>query len=191
MEVRGREARYWLVVAGPRLRARCRVAHGDEGFSIIEALVAVTILTVSLLAVERGSVAAISAASVAKEHAVASSLVSGDIAQLVALPFADVNVGLNPSVDSLASDPYITKSGSTYTFTLNGATIPTTNAKTSEAPLVPHITTVSAGIAFTVATYPTVSSATPGLVTVTVLVTWKPPTGGKDRAVGETQIAAP
>jgi len=181
----------WRADPNRHRRVQSRAVRGDEGFSIIEALVAVTLLTVALLAVERGSIAAISAASVAKEHSVASSLVSGDIAQLVALPFTDVQAGLNPTVDSLTSDPNITKSGSNYIFTLTGATIATTNAKTSEAPLVPHIATVTVGIPFTVSTYPTTSSATPGLVTVTVIVTWKLPTGGTSRVVGQTQIAAP
>lgn len=191
MSIRCRAAsRSWL--AGLcHLRKRFRVTHGDDGFSIIEALVAVSLLTISLLAVERASIAAISASSVAKENSVASSLVSADIAQLVALPFADVDAGLNPTVDSLTTDPYITKSGSTYTFTLTGATLATSNSNTSEIPLVPHINAVTAGIVFSVATYPTVSAAAPGLVTVTVVVSWKPPTGGKDRVYGEIQIAAP
>ena len=42
----------------------------DEGFTIIEVLVAITLLTVVLLAVERGSIVDLSAASVAKEHSV-------------------------------------------------------------------------------------------------------------------------
>lgn len=71
----------------------------------------------------------------------------------------------------------------------NGATLATGNSNTAEAPLVPHIATVTAGVPFTVATYPTVSSAAPGVVTVTVIVSWKPPTGGTDRVVGETEIS--
>jgi hypothetical protein len=179
------------VVLSFRIRARQHCARDEEGFSIIEAVIAVSLLTIALLTVERGSIAALSATSVAKEHSIAASLVSGDIAQVVALPFADVQAGLNPTVDSLTSDPYITRSGSTYTFTLNGATIPATNTNTSEAPLVPHIATVTAGVPFSVATYPTVSSVAPGVVTVTVVVSWKAPTGGTDRVVGETEISSP
>jgi len=184
-------ARAFWTHASRHFRNRCQDSRGDDGFSIIEAVIATALLSIALITVERGAIVAMSAASVAKEHSVATSLVSGDIAQLVALPFTDLQAGLNPSVDSLTSDPNITQSGSTYTFKLNGATIPTTNTNTSEAPLVPHITTVTVGIPFSVATYPTVSASRPGLVTVTVIVKWKAPTGGTDQVVGQTQIAAP
>jgi prepilin-type N-terminal cleavage/methylation domain-containing protein len=163
----------------------------DEGFTIVEVLVAITLLTVVLLAVERGAIVDLSAASVAKEHAVATSLISGDIAQVVALPFNELQSGLNPSAESLGTDDpkYIQCVSGTCTFLLNGATIPTTNT-TSDAPLVPHATTVNLGIPYTVATYPT-TSAISNLITVTVVVTWTAPTGGTMRAVGQTQIAPP
>ena len=164
----------------------------DEGFTIVEVLVAVTLLTVVLLAVERGSIVDLSAASVAKEHSVATSLVSGDIAQVVALPFADVQAGLNASAESLSTDDpqYIKCVSGVCTFLMNGATIPTSNTNSSEAPLVPHIATVDIGIPYQVATYPTMSSIG-NLVTVTIVVTWKSPTGGTLHAVGQTQIAPP
>ena len=47
------------------------------------------------------------AASLAQQRSVAYSLVSADIANVTALPFADLTAGLNPSVDSLANDPNI------------------------------------------------------------------------------------
>ena len=162
----------------------------DGGLTMVEVLVAITLLTVVLVVVVRGAVGALQAASVAKEHAVATSLISGDVAALGALPFSDLEAGLNPSVDALSTDANITKSGSTYTFKLNGATLLTANAKTSEAPLVPHISTVSVGIPFKVATYPTASSSS-NLVTVTVVVTWKSPTGSTLQAVGQSQISPP
>jgi hypothetical protein len=71
------------------------------------------------------------------------------------------------------------------------STIPVSNTNSSEPPLVPHVAAVLEGINYTVDTYPTTSTSTPGLVTVVVIVTWTSPTGGKDQVVGEDGIAAP
>jgi len=163
----------------------------EEGFSIVEVLIAISLLAMVLLGVLRGAVASLTAASVAKEEAVASSLVSGDIAQVVGLPFSSLQAGLNPSVDSLLSDPNISLVSGNYIFNPTGATIPTTNSSSSQTPLVPHIMTVTVGIPYKVATYPTVNSSAPGLVTVTVIVSWKSPTGQTLKSVGETAVAAP
>jgi len=177
-------------------RARQRfVAHrdgADEGFTVVELLMAITLLTVLLLAVERGAIATISAATVAKERAVATSLVSGTLAQVVALPASDVAAGLNPSAESFSTDDpqYVQCVSGTCTFLLTGATLLTSNTNSSEAPLVPHISTSNIGIPYKVAIYPTTSTIA-NLVTVTVVVTWTSPTGGKERAVGQTQVSAP
>jgi hypothetical protein len=114
---------------------------------------------------------------------------SGDVADMTSLPFADLTAGLNPTVDTLSNDPNIHVSGSTYTLTLTGATLATTNANSSESPLVPHITTTTVGIPYTVATYPEAISN--GVVTVVVIVTWRSALGGIGKVVGETEIAAP
>jgi hypothetical protein len=71
-----------------------------------------------------------------------------------------------------------------------GATLLTSNTNTSETPLVPHISTSNIGIPYRVAVYPTTSSIA-NLVAVTVVVTWTSPTGGAERAVGQTQVSAP
>ena len=111
------------------------------------------------------------------------------MANVTSLPFADLTAGLNPSVDTLSSDPNIHTSGSTYTLTLTGATLATTNTNTSESPLVPHTTTTTVGIPYKVATYPEVISN--GVVTVVVVVTWTSALGGSAQVVGETEVAAP
>ena len=98
--------------------------------------------------------------------------------------------GLNPSVDSLSTDPNIQTSGSTYTLKLTGATLATTNSNSSENPLVPHITTITASnISYKVGTYPETSSN--GVVTVVVIVSWTSALGGKTQVVGESEVAAP
>ena len=171
-------------------------ARRDRGFTVVETLVSMSIVTLVLFPVARGAITASSASSLAKEHSVATGLISGDVSQLVALPFASVEEGLNPSVDSaLCTDPNIACAinGGTTTYTLKatGATIPTANTSTSQAPLVPYITHTTVGITYRIATYPTVSSSTPGLVTVAVIVSWTGPNGTAASAVGETELALP
>ena len=129
------------------------------------------------------------AASAAQQRSVASTLISADVASATALPFSDLSAGLNPTADSLPTDPEIQVSGSNYVFKLTGATLATSNSNTSESPLVPHISTTVIGIPYHVATYPVVSST--GLVTLTVIVSWTSALGGTTQLVGETQIASP
>ncbi|MHB1988088.1 MAG: type IV pilus modification PilV family protein [Acidimicrobiales bacterium] len=182
--------------------------RGDQGgFTIIEVLVAMSILSVVLLGAERAVVESMSAATVEKEHSIATGLVTSAMAQAVAIKFQDLQDGLNPnamcgtpSVNCLSNDPYVQLVGSSYVLKLNGAivptstsTIPVSNTNTAEAPIVPEmeVSTVNQGIPYTVYTYPTVAASAPGLVTVVVIVTWRSPTGGIDRVVGEDGIGQP
>lgn len=171
-----------------------RSKAGDDGFALIEALVAIVILAVVLIAAEWGVATALSASSSAKYHDIASGLVSSTMASALALPFPELQAGLNPSVDDLSNDPNITAviSGgvTSYVLNLTGATIATSGTSASESPLVPHMTSVTDGVTFHVATYPTISSASPGLVTVVVVVSWS--SGGEsNQVVGEQGVASP
>ena len=192
-------------------KGRMQFAHGhprfarfrlsgcsDKGSTLIETLLSISLLAIILLAATRGAIGSLSAASIGKERSDATGIMSVAMAQAVALPFAYLQSGLNTSADSLANDSNIVKSGSSYVLELNGniaptaaSTIPVSNTNSPEPPLVPHVVAVLEGINYTVHTYPTTSTSTPGLVTVVVIVTWKSPTGGKDQVVGEDGIAAP
>jgi len=156
---------------------------------LLEVVIGFSLFCVVILAASSGSVASIASATVAHERFVASTLVSQDVANATALPFADLTAGLNPTQDSLPSDPNIEMAGSTYVLKLTGATLATLNTNSSEAPLVPHISTVTVGIPYSVATYPEASST--GLVTLVVVVSWTSTLGQKSQVVGETQVAAP
>ena len=133
----------------------------EDGLTIVEVLVAITLLVVVLLVVERGAVAALQAASVAKQHSEATSLVSQTVAQAESLGFGDLWAGLDSSAENLSQDPDIATTGSgsgtTYALKLDNATIATCSTETSETPLVPHINTVSDGISYQVAVYPIAS----------------------------------
>jgi len=163
---------------------------GDDGSVLLEVLIAFSLFAVVILAAGSGLLFSTAAASSAQQRAVAFTLVSADVANATSLPFADLTSGLNPSTDSLSTDPNIQTSGSTYTLKLTGATLATTNTNTSESPLVPHITTITASnVTYKVATYPETSSS--GVVTVVVIVSWTSALGGKTQVVGESEVAAP
>jgi hypothetical protein len=176
-------------VAKRRRTVRARPT-GDGGSVLLEVVIAFSLFAVVILAAGSGLLVSTAAASSAKQRSVAFTLVSADVANATSLPFADLTAGLNPTVDSLSSDPNIQTSGSTYTLKLTGATLATTNSNSSESPLVPHITTITASnVSYKVSTYPQTGSN--GVVTVVVIVSWTSALGGKTQVVGESQVAAP
>lgn len=160
---------------------------------LVEAIVAIGILAVVVVATELGMLDTFSAAGVAKEHDVANNLATAAIDGAIALPFADLEAGLNPSADSLANDPEIRSAGSgSYTLAFDGAALAATNTNTSEAPLVPHLTnTVNAGISYQVATYPTTNASDSGVVNVVVIVTWTSEIGQHEQFVSQAEVSAP
>ena len=164
-------------------------ASTEEGFVLLEVLIAFSILVLVILATSTEAIVSTVAASAAQQRSVAATLISADVASAEALPFSDLTAGLNPTADALAADPAIQTSGSNYVLKLTGATLATSNTNSSESPLVPHISTTKVGIPYRVATYP-VASAT-GLVTLVVIVSWTSALGGTTQLVGETQIASP
>lgn len=165
---------------------------GEDGFGLLEVVVALALFAVVLLAADSGSVVSTTAAEAAKQRSVAASLITDDIASVDALKFGDVLTGLNPSVDTLTKDHNITVSGSTYTFTPTGATLLTTNSNTSEAPIVPHLSSVPVGgTNYEVATYPCAVSGNANLVNVVVIVTWTSNDGLTGKLTGEALVAAP
>jgi hypothetical protein len=156
---------------------------------LLEVVIGFSLFCVVILAASSGSVASMASASVAHERFIASTLVSQDIATATTLPFADLEAGLNPTVESLTSDPNIQLVGSSYVLKLTGGSLATSNTNTSEAPLVPHISTVTVGIPYKVATYPVATST--DLVTLCVVVSWTSAASQTSQVVGEIQIAAP
>ncbi len=185
-------------------RAR-RQASADDGFSLVEVLVAMTLLALVLLGAERAITDTMEASLLAKEHSIATGLVTEAMAEAVAMPFQDLEQGLNPNVDCpalggsncVANDPYLVFNGSNYQLKLDGSVVPdstsivpTANTNTSEAPIVPEVTTITQGVTYTVHAYPTIDSSAPKLVTVVVVVTWHSPSG-EARVVGEDSIGQP
>ena len=88
---------------------------------LLEVLIGFTLFAVVVLATGTGTMFTTVAASAAQQRSVAYSLVSADIANVTALPFADLTAGLNHTTDSLGSDPNIQTVGATYVLRLTGA----------------------------------------------------------------------
>jgi hypothetical protein len=171
----------------------------EEGFSLVEVVIGVALFTIVLLGTDLGAVVTMSSALSVREHSIATSLVSATVAEVEALPFSAVQAGLDPTADSLTADPNIgtvvNEDQTDYVLNLNGATIAACGTTSPESPLVPHVTTVTSGITYHVAVYPTVASASctsnPQVVMVVVVVKWTSPTGAVAEVTGETGIAAP
>jgi hypothetical protein len=175
-------------------------ARPDDGFTLAEAVIAMLLLSLVIIGAEWGVIGTLSAASLNKQHSVATGLVASTISELEALPFSELEQGLDPSWDyshgaSLAGDSNVTVSGGTYHLNIdNKATILTSQSCSSsctDAPLVPHVSSVVVGgMTYKVSVYPTATS-TSGLVNVVVVVSWVPPDGGSARVVGDVQVAKP
>lgn len=177
----------------------------DSGFSLIEVLVALVLLAIVLLGAERAVTDSMEATVLAKEHSVANGLITQAMAEAVAIPFQDLEEGLNPNAtcpalgggNCLASDPYLVQSGSSYQLKINGSyvpsssyTVPTSNSNSSESPIVPEVSTVTEGIPYTVYVYPTVTSSSASLVTVVAVVSWHSP-HGITKVIGEDSVSRP
>jgi prepilin-type N-terminal cleavage/methylation domain-containing protein len=173
--------------------------RADGGFSLLEVVIAIGLFSIILVGTDLGAVVTMSSALTVREHSVATSLISATVSEVEALPFAAVQAGLDPTVDSLSADPNIgvvVNGGVTsYVLNTNGSPIATCGTTSPESPLVPHITTVTSGITYHVAVYPTVSSpscsSNPQVVTLVVMVSWSSSSGAGNKVVGETAIAAP
>jgi Tfp pilus assembly protein PilV len=168
----------------------------DAGFGLLEALVALFVLALVLVGVERGAIATIQASAFNRQHVVATGIVTEALAQAETLPFTSLEEGIDSAVGPpLSSDPNVETvtgpSGTSYVYRGNGQVISTSGTDASEAPFAPYATTVTNGIDYDVSTYPTTTASAPGVVTVTVVVTWRTFSGATGRVSGETRIAAP
>jgi hypothetical protein len=169
--------------------------------SLVEIAATLAIFSTVVICTQVAVQNALSAATIARDHTVATSLVSTAIYQAEALPFSTLQLGVNPSSESLCSDSHITCIGSgssaTYYLKSTGAPIAACGTASTASPIIPHTQSVNVGgTIYVLSAYPTVSSAScsssPLLVTLVVIVTWHSPSKFVTNSVtAEVGIAAP
>jgi Tfp pilus assembly protein PilE len=188
----------------PRGIAVVAGADRDEtGFTLIEVMLAFTLLGVLFVAIEWAAIGSTTASVIAAQRETATSLAAKAVARAEALPFADLQAGLNSSqlqaVLACSSWPEVTSNGSgTYTLQIPGTAavgILTSNTATSgEPPLVPFscppVQTVG-GVSYSVAVFPSPVTGNASLVTVTAIVSWTaPPARNQATAVEQVEVGA-
>lgn len=177
-----------------RVRARL---HAEHGFSLLETVMAITVIFASLLALSYTATVGFGYESLARQRQSATALANGTMEQARGLAYAKIQTGMLTS--DLAGDPNIVTGcagdpADTYRFlSCTPGEVPgsgekivhSSTATNPTSPLVPHTTTVTEnGIVFTISTYVTNDCTTvDGIVCtaldpyrITVIVTW---TGGR------------
>jgi type II secretory pathway pseudopilin PulG len=183
----------WMRGLLEKVRARL---HAEHGFSLLETVIAITVIFASLLALSYTATVGFGYESLARQRQSATALANGTMEQARGLAYAKIQTGMRTG--DLAGDPNVVTGcagdpAGTYRFlSCSPGTVPGSGEKivhsptaTNAAPLVPHATTdTQNGITFTIRTYVTNDCTTvDGTVCtaldpyrVTVIVTW---TGGR------------
>lgn len=150
-----------------------RALRRDEGFTIIETMVALGVILASVVALAYVTTSGFNSIGYARQRQAASGLANQAMEQVRGLPFDTLKKGLNNADLNAMTDPNITKVGSEYFYA--GEQIPRGDNATV-VPLVPHIQTLSDASAtpFKVSTYVTYyqNKSTSNTFRVTIRVTW-------------------
>jgi prepilin-type N-terminal cleavage/methylation domain-containing protein len=159
-------------------RVRARPSLGPEnGFTLIEVMVAMGIMLVALLALAYTATIGFSDIALARQRQGANGLADQAIEQLRALPFDKLQHALDNADLAAGGDSAITSTGSgaSLTYWYAGEQI-THGDNAALVPLVPHRRTVTVGpTSYTVASYVTyyLNNLTSNIFRVTVLVSWQ------------------
>lgn len=194
-----------------RGRAPTRAGISDRGFSLIEVVVALAVLSIVLVSVGQVLASQVTVTTTTKNQAVAQGLLTKTLAALRVLPFQDLSRGLDAS-DTTTGTSHIVKTGATWVFSDTkeprdgtGETVlhstPGTTAP-PPMPLYPHVNSrMLNGSRFSVAVFPTqfetpplhtpshTAALVPGLIRATVVVSWLTGTGRSATLTGQTLIS--
>jgi prepilin-type N-terminal cleavage/methylation domain-containing protein len=163
-----------------RLRAR---AAGEEGFTLIEVMVAVAILTIAILALARTATVAFTDVAMARQRQTANQLANQLVEEVSALPWESVTRGLK--TNQLTGDPNVVKCGPTWYFPgpdcppAEGVEKVVDDGNANVRPLVPHRGTVGPPEypgTYDWSVYVTEAADAPsaGAYRITALVSWSP-----------------
>ncbi len=160
-----------------RLHKAREESDHEDGFALLEVVVATTLLIVSMLAIASELGTQMLSISSTSNHQVAGRLLDQAMEEVRALPYQIVANGLSTLDTTIASDPDIVVTGSApnqvYTFALTDETIPHGALSYTQAPFVPHSSSVTLDhVGFTVSAYPTNVSGVTGAYRVTIVVSW-------------------
>jgi type II secretory pathway pseudopilin PulG len=162
-----------------RVRQRLRRARSEDGFGVVELVIAISILAVLMLSLAYVGTASLADVAYARQRDQASALANQALEEVRALPFATVAAGLSTSDVESGSDPRITPcDNGAYCF--GGEEIPTGD-NPDVVPLVPHQQTVVEGpTTFQVSVYVTHydNELSSPIYRVTAIVTWDRPARG-------------
>ncbi len=174
-------------------------------------VVALAVLAVVLVSVGQVLASQLTATTRTRNEAVAQQLLTKTLSIVRALPYADLAKGLDAS-DATTGTAHIKKSGSTWLFSdpedrLTGTgedVIHSTPGTTAPppAPLYPHVAPATVnGTTFSVAVFPTqyetppvntpthTAVAVPGVVRVTVIVSWRYASGQTSSVTGQSLVS--
>jgi prepilin-type N-terminal cleavage/methylation domain-containing protein len=128
--------------------------HAEDGFTLVEVLIAIVVITTGLLVVAATTYTAFRSIGFSRQRDTATGLANQAMEQIKALSFTNLVMSLS----DIQTDSLVTCSGTPTTCTFKGRTIPTVTGTNPSAPLYPHTT----------ASTPSISSTTPGQTTYTV-----------------------
>jgi Tfp pilus assembly protein PilV len=159
--------------------------HHDDGFSLIEIVVAMGVILVSLTMLANTALVGFKGAATARQRQTATGIADQLVEQVRALPFSTVTDGLKDS--DLASDSKIVSCSGTYKLhTCSGETI-VHSSGASTAPLYPHMATYGPSSTpaypdtFTSYVWVTYASGDTSVYRLTVKVSWS--SGGSTYSV--------
>jgi hypothetical protein len=152
------------------------------------------LLVVSIFAIASELGTQLLSVSSTSKHQEADGLLDQAMEEVRALPYQIVANGLSTSDSTVSTDPDIVVTGTApnqvFTFSLTGETIPHGALSYTQAPFVPHSSTMTIdNVAFTVSAYPTNVTGVTGAYRVTIVVSWNGnPQGGATSVSAETVV---
>jgi type II secretory pathway pseudopilin PulG len=160
--------------------------RSDEGFSMVELMVAAGVMLTALTALAGVMTTGLTATGYARQRQSATQLANGTLEEIRALSFNTMKAGMGDSDLAAMTDPKITTGTCGGDYCFGGERIAHA-VNTPVAPLIPHQTTVSVGpTTYTVSSYVTYyqNDTTSDARRVTVRVNWASALkGGTQRSV--------